>query len=99
MLQSTSPQRGEVDLRSKSGEGAQLSRETATPHPALRADLSLWERWPISRALFQQWRPRHKGIEGRPKLRAIAVLFLQDFMQGPFDHELRARSQARGKSP
>src|SRR6476661_9958397 len=37
----TSPQRGEVDLRSKSAEGAQLSRKTVTPHPALRADLSL----------------------------------------------------------
>jgi len=27
-------------LRSKSGEGPQLPRETVTPHPALRADLS-----------------------------------------------------------
>jgi hypothetical protein len=40
----TSPQRGEVDLRSKSGEGAPLLRVSVTPHPALRADLSLWER-------------------------------------------------------
>ena len=51
-MRSTSPLRGEVDLpramRSialgKSGEGPQLQRETVTPHPALRADLSLWER-------------------------------------------------------
>ncbi|WP_407166937.1 hypothetical protein [Bradyrhizobium sp. ORS 111] len=27
-------------MRSKSGEGPQLARETVTPHPALRADLS-----------------------------------------------------------
>ena len=40
----TSPQRGEVDLRSKSGEGVLLPIETVTPHPALRADLSRWER-------------------------------------------------------
>ena len=40
----TSPQRGEVDLRSKSGEGALPQRETVTPHPALRADLSRRER-------------------------------------------------------
>ena len=40
----TSAQRGEVDLRSKSGEGGRLHRETVTPHPALRADLSQWER-------------------------------------------------------
>jgi hypothetical protein len=40
----TSPRRGEVDLRSKSGEGPQLQRETVTPHPALRADLSPTER-------------------------------------------------------
>jgi hypothetical protein len=31
-------------VRSKSGEGARLYRESVTPHPALRADLSLWER-------------------------------------------------------
>src|ERR1700687_1862829 len=29
----TSPRRGEVDLRSKSGEGALDHRETVTPHP------------------------------------------------------------------
>jgi len=40
----TSPHRGEVDLRGKSGEGAPLQCETVTPHPALRADLSQWER-------------------------------------------------------
>ena len=40
----TSPQRGEVDLLSKSGEGALLEREPVTPHPALRADLSQRER-------------------------------------------------------
>ncbi len=40
-----SPRRGEVDLRSKSGEGPQLHRETKTPHPRLRRDLSLRERW------------------------------------------------------
>jgi hypothetical protein len=48
----TSPQRGEVDLhpamrsivRCKSGEGVPLQREGVTPHPALCADLSLWER-------------------------------------------------------
>jgi hypothetical protein len=44
-LRYTSPQRAEVDLRSKSGEGAQLQRGTVTPHPALRADLSQRERW------------------------------------------------------
>src|SRR5581483_11075167 len=37
---STSPQRGEVGLRSNPGEGAQVPRESVTPHPALRADLS-----------------------------------------------------------
>jgi error-prone DNA polymerase len=36
----TSPQRGEVGLRSNPGEGAQVSQESVTPHPALRADLS-----------------------------------------------------------
>jgi len=41
----TSPLWGEVDLRSKSGEGPQFQREAVTPHPALRADLSRWERW------------------------------------------------------
>jgi hypothetical protein len=41
----TSPRRVEVDLRSKSGEGPQLHRETVTPHPRLRRDLSLRERW------------------------------------------------------
>ncbi|MGY4290681.1 hypothetical protein ACVWXO_009947 [Bradyrhizobium sp. LM2.7] len=41
----TSPRRGEVDLRSKSGEGPQLLCETVTPHPRLRRDLSLRERW------------------------------------------------------
>jgi hypothetical protein len=49
----TSPQRGEVDLRSKSGEGPRLHRETVTPHPALRADLSLRERWILDAALLQ----------------------------------------------
>jgi len=42
---STSPQRGEVDLRSKSGEGPQLQRETVTPHPRLWRDLPQRERW------------------------------------------------------
>jgi hypothetical protein len=60
---STSPRRGEVDLllamqsivQCKSGEGALLQRETATPHPRLSSgtslaravgrDLSLWARW------------------------------------------------------
>ena len=42
-IQYTPPLRGEVDLRSKSGEGAPHQRETVTPRPALRADLSL--RW------------------------------------------------------
>jgi hypothetical protein len=37
---STSPRSGEVDLRSKFGEGSQLQRGTVTP-PALRVDLSL----------------------------------------------------------
>jgi hypothetical protein len=41
----TSPRRGEVDLRSKSGEVALFQRETVTPHPRLRRDLSRWERW------------------------------------------------------
>jgi hypothetical protein len=48
----TSPQWGEVDLplamrsivQCKSGEGAPLQRESVTPHPALRADLSHRER-------------------------------------------------------
>jgi hypothetical protein len=56
-IQCTSPLRGEVDLPTgrrgappdvklrKSGEGAPHQRETVTPHPALRADLSLRERW------------------------------------------------------
>jgi hypothetical protein len=44
-IQHSSPLRGEVDLRSKSGEGAPHQRATITPHPALRADLSLRERW------------------------------------------------------
>jgi hypothetical protein len=43
-MEVTSPQRGEVDLRSKSGEGVLLERETITPYPALRADLSRRER-------------------------------------------------------
>jgi len=37
---STSPQRGEVGWRSHPGDGAQVPRESVTPHPALRADLS-----------------------------------------------------------
>jgi hypothetical protein len=49
----TSPRRGEVDLRSKSGEGALDKRETVTPHPnPLRASfarLSLWEREALAR--------------------------------------------------
>ncbi|MDA9502071.1 hypothetical protein XI05_32135 [Bradyrhizobium sp. CCBAU 11357] len=49
----TSPRRGEVDLRSKSGEGPQLHRETVTPHPALRADLSLRERWTFDAVAVQ----------------------------------------------
>ena len=43
-IQCTSPLWGEVDLRSKSGEGARHYRETVTPHPSLRADLSRWEK-------------------------------------------------------
>jgi hypothetical protein len=43
-IQHSSPLRGEVDLRSKSGEGAP-QRATISPHPALRADLSPRERW------------------------------------------------------
>ncbi|SDI29779.1 hypothetical protein SAMN05216338_102027 [Bradyrhizobium sp. Rc2d] len=49
----TSPRRGEVDLRSKSGEGPQLHRETKTPHPRLRRDLSLRERWTFDAAASQ----------------------------------------------
>ncbi len=49
----TSPRRGEVDLRSKSGEGPQLHRKTETPHPALRADLSLRERWTFDAVAVQ----------------------------------------------
>jgi hypothetical protein len=56
-IQCTSPLRGEVDLPTgrrnappddrlrKSGEGPRLQRETVTPHPRLRRDLSRWERW------------------------------------------------------
>jgi hypothetical protein len=44
-IQCTSPLWGEVDLRSKSGEGPRLQRATVTPHPRLRRDLSRWERW------------------------------------------------------
>jgi len=40
-------------LRSKSGEGALYQRETVTPHPALRADLSLRERWTFD--LRERW--------------------------------------------
>jgi hypothetical protein len=40
----TTPRRGEVDLRSKSGEGTFVKRGALTPHPALRADLSQRER-------------------------------------------------------
>ena len=50
----TSPLRGEVDLRSKSGEGPQLRGRTLTPHPALRADLSRWERWTAADAAAVQ---------------------------------------------
>ncbi len=39
----TSPQRGEAGLRSNPGEGTSDYRGTVTPHPALRADLSLRE--------------------------------------------------------
>ena len=49
----TSPLWGEVDLRSKSGEGPQLHRETITPHPALRADLSQRERWIVDAVAVQ----------------------------------------------
>ena len=52
-LQYTSPQRGEVDLRSKSGEGPLLQGEIITPHPPLRADLSLRERWSSDAATVQ----------------------------------------------
>jgi hypothetical protein len=50
---STSPQRRDVDLRSKSGEEPQFHRGIATPHPALRADLSLRERWTFNAAAFR----------------------------------------------
>jgi hypothetical protein len=56
----TSPRRGEVDLLwraiarlSKSGDGPQLHLETVTPHPALRADLSRWDRWTFDAAVSQ----------------------------------------------
>jgi hypothetical protein len=52
-VRNTSPQRGEVDLRSKSGEGPQLQRETVTPHPRLRRDLSLRERWTFAAVAVQ----------------------------------------------
>ena len=43
-------------------------------------------------------RARHEGIECRPELRTIAILFLQDFVPGTLDHAMRSRGQARGKS-
>jgi hypothetical protein len=49
----TSPQRGEVDLRSKSGEGPQLHTRTGTPHPRLRRDLSQRERWTLDATAVQ----------------------------------------------
>lgn len=49
----TSPQRGEVDLRSKSGEGVLPQSGTLTPHPRLRRDLSQWERWTVNAAAVQ----------------------------------------------
>jgi hypothetical protein len=48
----TSPQRGEVGLRSNPGEGPQLQRETVTPHPRLRRDLSQRERWTSDAVAF-----------------------------------------------
>ncbi|MEH2489329.1 hypothetical protein V1280_005268 [Bradyrhizobium sp. AZCC 2230] len=58
---STSPQRGEVGLRlamrsivqCNPGEGPQLRRETLTPHPRLRRDLSQRERWTADAAAVQ----------------------------------------------
>jgi len=52
-IQCTSPLWGEVDLRSKSGEGPRLQRETVTPHPRLRRDLSQWERWTFDAVAVQ----------------------------------------------
>jgi len=49
----TSRRRGEVDLRSKSGEGVPFLGETLTPHPRLRRDLSQRERWTADTAALQ----------------------------------------------
>ncbi len=49
----TSPQRGEVGLRSNPGEGVPFPRETVTPHPRLRRDLSQRERWTVNAAAVQ----------------------------------------------
>jgi hypothetical protein len=43
-------------------------------------------------------RARHKGIEGRPQLLAIAILLLQDFVPGFLDQAMRACGKPRGKS-
>src|SRR5271165_3898994 len=54
---SSPPRRGEVGsllamrsiVQSDPGEGPQFYRGTVTPHPALRADLSRWERCHLRR--------------------------------------------------
>ena len=51
---------GEVDLRSKSGEGLRLQRESRTPHPALRADLSHLKR--LKRAMLRKKRAIERQV-------------------------------------
>ncbi|RZN21539.1 hypothetical protein CWO90_32930 [Bradyrhizobium sp. Leo121] len=41
-------ERSDRIVRCDPGEGDELHRGTVTAHPALRADLSLWERWTIA---------------------------------------------------
>ena len=47
--------------------------------------------------LSEQWRAGHEGVERGPELRAVAVLFLQDFMFRAGDDEMRAGAQMIGE--
>src|ERR1700682_6811653 len=49
------------------------------------------------RRSLEQRRARHEGIERRPELRAVAVLFLQDFVLRAGDHQMRAGAQMIGE--
>src|ERR1700676_3562711 len=52
---------------------------------------------PCAPSSLEQRGARHEGIERRPELRAVAVLFLQDLVLGAGDDEMRAGAQMIGE--